>query len=60
MDRLAKLELGLKAAIKLRKAIELPPKDHAVKALLVPLAAVQQFDKTIQEIKDNDNETSGN
>jgi hypothetical protein len=52
VDRIQKLEAAVKAAMRLRKHIE-PPGDVPVKNLFVSIEAVQQFDKSIQEIKDD-------
>jgi hypothetical protein len=50
-SREAKLETAVKAALRLRKNIELRP-EYPVKALLVPVWAVEAFDEVMEELSD--------
>lgn len=50
MKREEKLELALKAAMRLRRSIE--ASDIPFKSLLVPAAEVKKFDDEIERLKD--------
>ncbi len=52
MDREKKLEEGMRAAMRLRKAIEAEPSPPLeVGVLLVPIEAVREFDRRMDELK---------
>jgi hypothetical protein len=50
-SREAKLETAVKAALRLRKNIE-PRPSYPVKALLIPVWAVEAFDEIMEELSE--------
>jgi hypothetical protein len=54
MTRTEKLEVAVKAALRLRRFIETPHEKIAFKALLVPVDEVKRFDKVIEELSMTD------
>lgn len=53
-DRVQKLEEAVRAAIRLRKSFWSPFPNHNPLSWMVPKEAVQQFDDTIERLKDEE------